>query len=211
MKPKSELILYQTEDNRTRIEVRLENETVWLTQAQMAELFQTTIPNVSMHIRNILAEGELQADSVVKEFLTTAADGKNYITKFHNLDVIIAEQNMVLHNLANRLELFEGIWLEPLKHLRTAETADVLVSNPPYVRADAIGGLPEGFRRHVPHLAINGGFDGMDGHRAIINDAARYIKPGGYLVLQTDSGQTDHIADYNQFAQRSIRYSPLFC
>ena len=90
MKPKSELILYQTEDNRTRIEVRLENETVWLTQAQMAELFQTTIPNVSMHIRNILAEQELQADSVVKEFLTTAADGKNYATKFHNLDVIIA-------------------------------------------------------------------------------------------------------------------------
>src|ERR1017187_2633787 len=90
MKPKSELILYQTEDNRTRIEVRLENETVWLTQAQMAELFQTTIPNVSMHIRNILEEGELQAGSVVKEFLTTAADGKNYPTKFHNLDVIIA-------------------------------------------------------------------------------------------------------------------------
>jgi hypothetical protein len=73
MKPKSELILYQTEDNRTRIEVRLENETVWLTQTQMAELFQTTIPNVSMHIRNILAEEELQAGSVVKEFLTTAA------------------------------------------------------------------------------------------------------------------------------------------
>ena len=66
MKPKSELILYQT------------------------ELFQTTIPNVSMHIRNVLAEGELQAGSVVKEFLTTAADGKNYTTKFHNLDVIIS-------------------------------------------------------------------------------------------------------------------------
>jgi hypothetical protein len=90
MKPKSELILYQTEDNRTRIEVRLENETVWLTQAQMAELFQTTIPNVSMHIRNILAEGELQAGSVIKEFLTTAADGKNYQVQFYNLDVIIA-------------------------------------------------------------------------------------------------------------------------
>jgi len=90
MEPKSELILYQTEDNRTRIEVRLENETVWLTQAQMAALFQTTIPNVSMHIRNILSEGELQVDSVVKEFLTTAADGKNYTTKFHSLEVIIA-------------------------------------------------------------------------------------------------------------------------
>src|ERR1019366_10253044 len=82
----SELILYQTEDGRTRLEVRLEGETVWLTQAQMAELFQTTIPNVSMHIRNVFAEGELQADSVVKEFLTTAADGKNYATKFYSLD-----------------------------------------------------------------------------------------------------------------------------
>jgi hypothetical protein len=89
-KPGGEVILYQTEDLQTRLEVRLEGETVWLTQAQMAELFQTTIPNVSMHIRNIFAEGELQADSVVKEFLTTAADGKNYTTKFHNLDVIIS-------------------------------------------------------------------------------------------------------------------------
>jgi hypothetical protein len=89
-KPSGEVILYQTEDLQTRLEVRLEGETVWLTQAQMAELFQTTIPNVSMHIRNVFAERELQADSVVKEFLTTAADGKNYTTKFHNLDVIIS-------------------------------------------------------------------------------------------------------------------------
>ncbi len=89
-KPGGEVIQYQTEYLQTRLEVRLEGETVWLTQAQMAELFQTTIPNVSMHIRNIFAEGELQADSVVKEFLTTAADGKNYTTKFHNLDVIIS-------------------------------------------------------------------------------------------------------------------------
>ena len=87
---KSEIILYQTEDNRTRIEVRLENETVWLTQAQMAELFQTSVPNVSMHIRNVLKEGELQADSVVKDFLTTAVDGKNYQVAFYNLDMIIA-------------------------------------------------------------------------------------------------------------------------
>ena len=88
--PKSEIILYQTEDNHTRIEVRLENETVWLTQSQLAELFQTSIPNVSMHIRNIFNENELHSDSVVKEFLTTAADGKKYQTRFYNLDVIIS-------------------------------------------------------------------------------------------------------------------------
>lgn len=88
--PQSEFILYQTEDGQTRIEVRLQDETVWLTQKLMAALFQTSVPNVSMHIRNLFAEGELQADSVIKEFLTTAADGKNYTTQHYNLDVIIS-------------------------------------------------------------------------------------------------------------------------
>jgi hypothetical protein len=88
--PQSRFLLYQTSDGRTRLEVRLENETVWLSQSQMAELFQTSIPNVSMHIRNVFAQSELQPGSVVKEFLTTAADGKNYQTKFYNLDAIIS-------------------------------------------------------------------------------------------------------------------------
>ena len=88
--PQSEIILYQTEDGGTRVQVRLQDETVWLTQKLMAELFQTSVPNVSMHIRNVFAEGELQAGSVVKEFLTTAADGKSYATQHYNLDVIIS-------------------------------------------------------------------------------------------------------------------------
>ena len=88
--PHSQFLLYQASDGQTRLEVRLENETVWLSQNQMAELFQTSIPNVSMHIRNVFAEGELQPGAVVKEFLTTAADGKNYKTSFYNLDVIIS-------------------------------------------------------------------------------------------------------------------------
>ena len=88
--PQSLFLLYQTNDGQTRLEVRLENETVWLSQNQMAVLFQTSIPNVSMHIRNVFAEGELQPGAVVKEFLTTAADGKNNQTKFYNLDVIIS-------------------------------------------------------------------------------------------------------------------------
>jgi hypothetical protein len=90
IEPQSPVLLYQTSDGQTRLEVRLENETVWLSQNQMAELFQTSIPNVSMHIRNVFAEGELQPGAVVKEFLTTAADGKNYKTSFYNLDVIIS-------------------------------------------------------------------------------------------------------------------------
>ena len=88
--PGGEFLFYQTEDGRTRLQVQFQGETAWLTQAQMAELFQTTIPNVSMHIRNVFAERELQSESVVKEFLTTAADGKNYSVRFYNLDVIIS-------------------------------------------------------------------------------------------------------------------------
>ncbi len=90
MKENTEILLYQTEDGQTKVEVRLENETVWLTQSQMVQLFQTTKQNISLHIRNIFSEGELEEDSVVKEYLTTASDGKKYRTKFFNLDVIIS-------------------------------------------------------------------------------------------------------------------------
>ena len=76
MKPKSELILYQTEDNRTRIEVRLENETVWLTQAQLAELFQRERSVITKHIRNIFEEGELVEEAVCANYAQTAADGR---------------------------------------------------------------------------------------------------------------------------------------
>jgi hypothetical protein len=78
MKPKSELILYQTEDHRTRIEVRLENETVWLTQKLLAELFQKDVRTANEHIQNIFEEGELLPDSVIREFRITAADGKTF-------------------------------------------------------------------------------------------------------------------------------------
>ncbi len=84
------IIIYQAEDGKTKIDVKIENETVWLTQNQMAELFQTTKQNVSLHIKNIFEEGELSENSVVKDFLTTAQDGKNYNTKHYNLDVIIS-------------------------------------------------------------------------------------------------------------------------
>lgn len=87
---KGNIVIYQSEDGRARIEVRMEEETVWLTQADMANLFQTTKQNISLHIRNIFDEGELNEFSVVKEYLTTASDGKNYKTKFYNLDVIIS-------------------------------------------------------------------------------------------------------------------------
>jgi len=86
----SGILFYQSEDGTSRIEVRLEEGTVWLPQALIAELYQTTKQNISLHIRNIFDEGELQPDSVVKDYLTTAADGKRYHTKFYNLDMILA-------------------------------------------------------------------------------------------------------------------------
>jgi hypothetical protein len=87
---KNEIILYRPNEAAEHIEVRLENETVWLNQAQMAMLFGQTKQNISLHINNCFKEGELEPDSVVKESLTTASDGKIYKTKFYNLDVIIS-------------------------------------------------------------------------------------------------------------------------
>ena len=86
---KGEIVMYQP-DETIRLEVRVENETVWLTQQQMAELFQTTRNNITLHIGNIFKEGELVDSAVRKESLLTAADGKKYKTKLYNLDVIIS-------------------------------------------------------------------------------------------------------------------------
>lgn len=89
MDTNNEIILYQP-DTSISLEVRLEDETVWLTQAQMVDLFQTSKQNISLHTNNIFKEGELDANSVVKFSLTTASDGKKYRTKYYNLDVIIS-------------------------------------------------------------------------------------------------------------------------
>ena len=85
----NELILYQPDDTLS-LDVRVEDESVWLTQAQMAELFQTSRNNITLHTRNIFKEGELSEISVSKESLLTAKDGKKYRTKLYNLDVIIS-------------------------------------------------------------------------------------------------------------------------
>ena len=84
-----DIIIYQTEDGQTKIDVKFEDENVWLTQSMLAELFDTTKQNISLHLKNIFDEGELDEKSVVKDFLTTAKDGKKYKTKYYNLDAII--------------------------------------------------------------------------------------------------------------------------
>ena len=89
MKQENEIIVYQP-DSSFSLEVRIEDETVWLTQKQMTELFQTSRNNITLHINNIFREGELRENSVCKESLLTAVDGKKYKTKFYSLDVIIS-------------------------------------------------------------------------------------------------------------------------
>jgi len=79
--PKSEIVLYQTEDGRTRIQCRFENDTIWLTQKLMAELFQKDVRTISEHIQTIFDDAELSGDSVIRKFRITAADGKTYETQ----------------------------------------------------------------------------------------------------------------------------------
>ena len=86
----SELILYTTEDGRSQIKLRADQQTVWLTQLEMAELFDATKQNISLHLKNVFQDGELDPAAVVKESLTTAADGKRYRTQLYNLDAILA-------------------------------------------------------------------------------------------------------------------------
>lgn len=87
---KSEILLFQTDEGRINLHVRLENETVWLTQSDMVELFQTSKSNISEHITHIFEEGELIQDSVVRKIRTTSSDGKTYSVMHYNLDVIIS-------------------------------------------------------------------------------------------------------------------------
>ena len=84
------LILYTTKDGKSQIQLRAKDDTVWLTQLEMAELFNATKQNISLHLKNLFEDGELSEDSVVKESLTTAADGKDYRTKLYSLDAILA-------------------------------------------------------------------------------------------------------------------------
>lgn len=103
---KGQFLVYQAEDGRTKIDVRLEGETAWLTQAHMTELFQTTKQNIGQHLKNIFEEGELSEISVVKDFFTTAADGKKYRTKHYNLDAIISVGYRVKSTVATRFRIW---------------------------------------------------------------------------------------------------------
>ncbi|MEK7159835.1 MAG: virulence RhuM family protein [Patescibacteria group bacterium] len=104
--PKNEIIIYEGDGGQLRIEVRMENETVWLTQAQLVDLFQSSKTNISEHIKHIFAEGELQRDSVVRNFRTTAKDGKIYDIEHYNLDLIISMGYRVKSQIATQFRIW---------------------------------------------------------------------------------------------------------
>ena len=104
-----EFLLYQTEDGQVKLEVRLQNETVWLTQQMIAELLQTTVPNISMHIRNIYAEGELTPEATIKKFLTVRQEGNRAVRReldYYNLDMIISVGYRVKSLIATRFRIW---------------------------------------------------------------------------------------------------------
>lgn len=110
----SELILYQTEDGRTRLQVRLENETAWLTQAQMAELFQTSVPNINIHLRNIFEEGELQPEATIKNYLIVRPEGTRQVRRtveHYNLEAIIAVGYRVKSSRGTQFRTWATQWL----------------------------------------------------------------------------------------------------
>lgn len=97
-----EIIIYQTEDGLTSIDVKMQDETVWLTQQQLVDLYQSSKANVSEHIRHIFDEGELDKEAVVRKFRTTAADGKNYNVTYYNLDMIISLGYRIKSSIATK-------------------------------------------------------------------------------------------------------------
>ncbi len=103
---KGEFLIYQAKNGMLKLEVRLEDETLWLTQQMMADLFNTTKQNVGQHLKNIFLEDELDENSVVKNFFTTATDGKKYKINFYNLDVIISVGYRVKSSIATRFRIW---------------------------------------------------------------------------------------------------------
>ncbi|HOS15961.1 MAG TPA: RhuM family protein [Bacteroidales bacterium] len=105
----SQIIIYQTETGQTKIDVRLENETVWLSQKSMAELFQTTVPNINMHLKNIFEEGELDPQATIKDFLIVRLEGAREVNRnidFYNLDAIISVGYRIKSHVATKFRIW---------------------------------------------------------------------------------------------------------
>ena len=106
---KSHFLIYQSEDGKIKLDVRFEDETVWLTQAMIAELFQTSIPNVSMHIKSVYEDGELNRESTIKKFLTVRQEGTRQVEReleFYNLDLIISVGYRIKSKVATQFRMW---------------------------------------------------------------------------------------------------------
>ena len=104
--PNGEMVVYVGDDGKPQINIRFQCKKIWLTQAQLASLFDISRPNITMHIKNIFDEGELDEASVCKDFLLTAADGKKYTTKHYNLDLISSLGYRVKSNIATNFRIW---------------------------------------------------------------------------------------------------------
>lgn len=112
MQEDNKILIYTDNSGLTLIDVKLEDETLWLTQTQMCDLFQTSKSNVSEHIKHIFDEGELPSEAVVRKFRTTASDGKSYMTNYYNLDMIIALGYRVRSIIATRFRQWATLRLK---------------------------------------------------------------------------------------------------
>ena len=106
MRDSGNVIVYVDDNGKPQVDVRFQDEMVWLTQAQLAELYQSSKANVSEHIKNIFDEGELDKNSVVRKFRTTASDGKNYEVNYYNLDMIISLGYRIKSNIATKFRIW---------------------------------------------------------------------------------------------------------
>ena len=106
MRDNGNVIVYVDDNGKPQVDVRFQDETVWLTQAQLVDLYQSSKANVSEHIKNIFDEGELDKKSVVRKFRTTASDGKNYEVNYYNLDMIISLGYRIKSNIATKFRIW---------------------------------------------------------------------------------------------------------
>ena len=115
MENRGEILLYQSEDGTVKIDVRMENETVWLSQKSMAELFQTTVPNINIHLKNIFDEGELDPNRTIKDFLIVRLEGKREVNRkidFYNLDAIISVGYRIKSHVATKFRIWATLRLK---------------------------------------------------------------------------------------------------
>lgn len=115
MENRGEILLYQSEDGTLKIDVRMENETVWLNQKSMAELFQTTVPNINIHLKNIFDEGELDPNRTIKDFLIVRLEGNRKVNRkidFYNLDAIISVGYRIKSHVATKFRIWATLRLK---------------------------------------------------------------------------------------------------